>query len=245
MTHRQLRPLTQQTVKKKSAQTEEEKAAARTQRQVAKQERELVERQERERLAAKRLEQLNVVSAAVDVLDRDLEMARRRETTRSDLLDHATGFYEEVEKLGRGKSLMEATPLAVTEANDIVRDAKTLIKGDAYLDRVKEFVPAGNNPTYPDVVITIKTILHALGRAESRFEEATEAIGKRLAEALLLQEALRLYCEGEESVSREELSELTDTSLDKEWFHGYPQEFAFELLDDLDLAAHLANDIEA
>jgi len=53
---------------------------------------------------------------------------------------------------------MEATPLIVEQVNDIIRDAKSIIEGDPYLDRVKEFVPAGNNPTYPDVLLVARSV---------------------------------------------------------------------------------------
>ncbi len=87
-------------------------------------------------------------------------------------------------KLAKGKSMLEATHLAVQEANQIIRDAKTIIAGDPYLDRVKEFVPAGENPVYPDILDSVRNVVQALERAESRFEaleEATEAMSKETA----------------------------------------------------------------
>lgn len=231
---------------KKSPQSQEEKAAARAQRQAAKAQRELAEQQEQQRLAVKRQEQLSIAKAATEALERDLETARERQEVRSDLMDHASGFYQEIDKLARGKSLFEATHLVVEEANQIVKDAKAVIKGDTYLDRVKEFVPAGNNPTYPDVVITIKTILQALGRAESRFESTTKAIKKRLGEAFTIYEALLLYCNEPRTISKDDVSESIDEHwLHKEWFVGYAESFDFERLDDLNLAEYLATDIDA
>jgi hypothetical protein len=84
------------------------------------------------------------------------------------------GFYDEISRLAKGRTLVEATSLVVEQANDIIRDAKQIVENDVYLDRIKEFVPAGNNPVYPDVLVVSRAVrqsLHRCGIALKRQEE--------------------------------------------------------------------------
>jgi hypothetical protein len=65
------------------------------------------------------------------------------------------------------------TDLAVAQANDTIRDAKKIIKKDVYLDRIKEFVPAGDNPVYPDVLVIIRSVRDSLDRCHEAASVAT------------------------------------------------------------------------
>ena len=82
------------------------------------------------------------------------------------------GFYEEIDKLTKGKALMEVTPLMLEQVNDVIRDSKAMVKGDTYLDRIKEFVSAGNNPLYPDVLVTLRALQQVLERFEENLPVA-------------------------------------------------------------------------
>jgi hypothetical protein len=85
-----------------------------------------------------------------------------------DLLNHVQGFYLEVDKLAKGKAMLEVTQRILDETNLIISDAKRLAKNDPFLSRTKEFVTAGNNPVYPDVVVTIRTVQQSLDRLLER-----------------------------------------------------------------------------
>src|SRR5690349_5497199 len=99
-----------------------------------------------------------VADKSVERLSAKLQEIRSLRRRTTDLSDHLAGFYEEVDKLAKGKALLEVTPLVMAEANQLIRDAMEVVTGDQFLDRVKEFVAAGNNPVYPDVVIALRSI---------------------------------------------------------------------------------------
>lgn len=230
---------------KRIAKTDEGKAAARAQRDKRKAERQREERKKEQELIARRKEQLGVAATAIDRLRNELREVRRRQNAREALHDHATGFYQEIDKLAKGKTLLEVTNLIVDEANDVIRDAKALIRGDQFLDRVKEFVPAGNNPVYPDVVVNLKTVLQALGRAESQFEAAEETIDELYDHALTIHGALHVFVEENTYASKNDVLRFmqADAVVDN-WFvtTGAGTHFDFDRLDDTDLADYLSSD---
>lgn len=123
-----------------------------------------------------RKKQLEDTQAAVAKLEIALRSARDKDERCEALTSHLLGFYEEVDKLTKGKALLEATDLIVEHANDVVRDAKTLIEGDPHLDRIKEFVPAGNNPVYPDVLLTARAVQQALMRFQSQIKNLRQGL---------------------------------------------------------------------
>jgi len=230
---------------KRSPKTPEEKAAERARRVERKAERLRAEKRAAQDLLVRRKGQLTSATAAIDRLRNELREVRRSESTRAALEDHATGFYDEVDKLAKGKSLLEVTKLIVDETNEIIRDAKALIKSDPFLDRVKEFVPAGNNPVYPDVVVTLKTVLQALGRAESPLESKKERIDTLLGEASTIHGALSVFVEEGTPPSRDDVLEVIENeTLVDSWFVGNygGAVFDFDQLDEIDVTAHLSRD---
>src|SRR5258708_6722087 len=148
----------------KHGDAEQPKVDAKVRRAQKRAEREESERQEAATLAARRKAQLDEVRLVVGKRGGLLREVSRRQRRRDDLADHLAGFYEEIDKLAKGKALLEVTPLVLEEANQIIRDAKAIITEDTYLDRTKEFVAAGNNPVYPDVVVALRTVRQALER---------------------------------------------------------------------------------
>ena len=122
-----------------------------------------------------------------------------------DLRDHANGFYEEIDKLAKGKSLLEVTDRALEETNSIISDAKRIVGDDPYLKRTHEFVAAGNNPVYPDVVLALRAVIQSLYRYRAnKKEEATLRAGV-LHELNTILAAMHLLGEGEESISKDVL----------------------------------------
>ena len=168
-------------------------------------------------------QQSAVADSSVETLSRRLRDARdlRRKTT--DLSNHLDGFYEEVDKLAKGKTLFEVTPLVMAEANQLIKDVKQVVAGDPFLDRVKEFVAAGNNPVYPDVVIALRTIRQSLARSAERLKDSEKDIDVRLTTARTIAAALHVYRESESNdlptlgEVRQGLREIG--VVDKSWFH--------------------------
>jgi hypothetical protein len=181
--------------KKASANAARAAAAADKRREAEELRRKTAKQLEEAKLAAKRLE---------DQLRANSETAARRDALSS----HLKGFYSEIDKLTKGKTLIPVTDLVVERINEIVRDAKAIVEGDTYLDRVKEFVPAGDNPVYPDVLMTARTIMESLERFKSRIEAIEKGIAKLIREAKTIQVAAQLYLDNNFIPSKEQVKEV-------------------------------------
>ena len=97
-------------------------------------------------------------------LGRLITVAKR---THAAQVSHLEGVYAEVDKLTKGKSLVPTSDLLVEIVNSLISDAKGLIHRDTYLERLKTFVPAGDNPAYPDVLVALRILQQTLSRFES------------------------------------------------------------------------------
>src|ERR1700678_1835085 len=106
--------------------------------------------------------QLELINDSLSQLDEAWEAVQAKTAQHGRFRSHLPGFYEEVDKLAKGKALFSATDMIVQDANNIIRDAKALIDGDVYIDSLKEFVPAGDNPVYPDILMASRTVQQAL-----------------------------------------------------------------------------------
>ena len=93
--------------------------------------------------------------------------------TQAAQVSHLAGVYSEVDKLTKGKSLVPTSDLLVEVVNSLISDAKALVYRDTYLDRLKTFVPAGDNPRYPDVLVALRILQQTLTRFQSMLESET------------------------------------------------------------------------
>jgi hypothetical protein len=118
-----------------------------------------------------RTSQLERVKKSLNQLLGEQKALEKKQEAHANLSSHLEGFYAEIAILAKGKTLVEVTPLVVDQINDIIRDAKVIVQNDVYLDRIKEFVPAGNNPVYPDVLIVARAVRQGLERCESGFDD--------------------------------------------------------------------------
>ncbi len=153
------------------------------------------ERQEQllEAANAKRREQLEQVRDIAADLKRRLQ-ASYTDSKRLTLLQSvAIGLYEEGDKLSKKAPAETASDLMLEQVNDIIRETKELLQEDVYVQRLKEFVPAGNNPQLRDVVVVLRQLRQGMERA------STDASGfqrraKHLAdEAQVVTTALELH----------------------------------------------------
>jgi len=151
------------------------------------------------KLRIERAAQLEKAKKSLEQLQAELKTLRKKAKSREALANHLVGFYNEIDKLAKGRSLMEATPLVVDQANDIIRDSKQIVENDVYLDRIKEFVPAGNNPVYPDVLVTIRVVRQSLYRCGKNLEKQEERILNALTRTRTVVGALECFLSGEEN----------------------------------------------
>lgn len=154
-----------------------------------------------QQLRAKRAQQLKDYERVVSSLERELHVARTNSRTTHELSDHSAGFYDEISKLAKGRALVPSTQLVREAANDIIRDAKGLIRPaeDVHLNRIKAFVPAGDEPTYPEILITVRAVNDALRRHLKRIRSYTQRLEGRLRLASTAVGALTFVLNDEEA----------------------------------------------
>lgn len=165
-------------------------------------------------------------------LTRDLELAKsaladvekQSQTAREDaavfkaLVSHLAGFYQEVDKLSKNKGVFEATDLVVQTINDVVRDAKRFATGDPYLDRTKEFVPAGQNPPYSDVLMVARTVQQFLQRSEQGILEREKQLARKSRHAHTIIAALSWWIENDDQPTKDDVAEGMTGKPSEVWF---------------------------
>jgi hypothetical protein len=190
--------------------------------------------------AAKALltQDLDDATSAAEKLEKELRVVRKSMSDLEALSSHLDGFYSEIDKLTKGKSLIPVTDLLVERVNEIICDAKAILVGDKYLDRVKEFVPAGDNPVYPDVLMTSRVIRESLARFRERLEGLEKRLSEMFWEAKTIQAAVRHYLDKEEVPSKKQIQDRLGEFVSREWFSYDSQRgvecFDFERLDSWD-----------
>jgi|HubBroStandDraft_1064217.scaffolds.fasta_scaffold105204_2 hypothetical protein len=174
---------------------------------------------EAEQLRTRRESQLEQVRGIAQKLEQQLQTQRNNAKTYAELTSHLDGFYEEIDKLAKGKAMLEVTDLVVETTNNIVRDAKGIIVDDAYMGRVKEFVPAGTNPVYPDVLVTLRTVRQAVSRFGEGRTDHEKRLLQELNDARTFAAALTCYLESNEWPSKEDVDrELDAGTASVGWF---------------------------
>jgi len=143
--------------------------------------------------------------------------------------------------------MLEVTELVVEQANDVIRDAKNIVEGDMYLDRVKEFVPAGDNPVYPDVLLKLRTVQQCLSQFGAGRVDREKHLVKILHEARTILGALQCYMDGAEYPSKDEVKKTLDEgSPASSWFFRSDDDneyFDFERLDRRKLDEYLSDNV--
>jgi hypothetical protein len=155
-------------------------------------------------------ESLRVLSELMPAVSKTLAAA-------SDLRNHTQGFYEEVDKLAKGKAMLEVTDRALEEVNSIVSDTKHLVDDDPYLKRTNQFVAAGNNPVYPDVLLALRAVLQSLERFQMKQSVERSRYANLLNELKTIVCAIDIKLQGEESVSKELLERKLGESPSTKW----------------------------
>ena len=185
------------------------------------------------RATPRRKKQLAAAVAKLAESNQAFRNSAKTASATEEFRNHLEGFYDEVDKLAKGKALMEVTHLVLAEANAIIKDAKELVKDDQYLARVNTFVPAGTNPLYPDVLVTMRTIQQSLDRFKKRVQQGERElpVSKWRMETVIaaLQMASNL---DEDAVTEEALREsLGDRPPDRTYLTKYSDSFTTKYFD--------------
>jgi hypothetical protein len=199
---------------------------------------------------AHRTKQLNLVRAAVEKLKEAADDTHEKDERRKALLSHLRTFYSEMNNIAKGKgmSLIPVAELMVTQINDAIGDAKTLIAGDVYLDRVKPFISAGNPPTYPEVLLVAKIVEEVLVRHNKDFDARLKAIQQKLYGAATVGAGLECAIENiEHAVSPDQIEERIEDAPDPSWItedDDGNELFDLDRLDAVDISAYFAESDE-
>ncbi|MBZ5526326.1 MAG: hypothetical protein LAN71_00290 [Acidobacteriia bacterium] len=209
------------------------------------------EKREKRELREKRERQLAEAENAAETLEGRLKSTISAERRCEVLLDHSKGFYGELDKLAKGRTLFEVTNLVLEQANNIIRDAKEIAEGDIYLDRIKQFVPAGNNPVYPDVLVSTRVVRDGIGRFRKILQGRLVTLKANLCKAETVIVALTYFLDdsaGSEEErnfpSRENVELYMDGNANNSCFSSYrntdEEYFDFEKLDRQPIAEYLS-----
>ena len=193
---------------------------------------------------ALRNKQLRKIRTVINRLGETVDAASDASKRRKALLSHLRTFYLEMSQIAKGKGLvlLPVAELMVTQINNAIADAKQLITNDIYLDRVKQFISAGDPPTYSEVLLT-KTVEEVLTRHASEFKARSTVVTRRLNEAWTIESGLECSIDDlEHAVLRESVEERMNAP-DGSWFledQNGDELFDLERLDNLDFDAHFA-----
>jgi len=189
----------------------------------------------------RRAAQLEEINKVFEILSSELREIRETKTKKRQLLDSVSlGLYEEVDKLSKKAPAEPVTTLVLSQVNDVIRETKQLAEDDSYIQRLNEFVAAGDNPEHRDVVVVLRQIRQGLQRLEQNLKASISELSSKRAEARLIYTALTIFAEGESDIGKEDFEEY-DLQLPANWsVAGEYGEyyFNFEKLDRLDLTTH-------
>lgn len=173
---------------------------------------------------------LETAKSAIADLEQKLKDARENAATHKALVSHLDGFYQEVDKLSKNKAVFESTDLVVEAINDIIRDAKQFSAGDLYLGRTKEFVPAGQNPPYSDVLLVARTVQQFLQRSEQGIVDREKNLPKALRQAQTIAAALSCWIELHDHPTKEDVAKtMTVKPLDSWFYQGQDGDSYFDI----------------
>jgi hypothetical protein len=74
------------------------------------------------------------------------------------------GLYREADKLSRKSPATKISNLELHSVNNIINQVKNFIEGDPFIDRLNEFVPAGDNPEYMEILLVLRQLVQGMNR---------------------------------------------------------------------------------
>jgi hypothetical protein len=147
------------------------------------------------------------------------------------------GLYDEIDKLSKKAPAEPITELVLAQINDVVKESKSLTKHDPYMQKLQEFVAAGDNPQHRDAVVVMRQVRQGLGRFKTYIDPAIDEKRKVLSIAQGIEHAIGLYLSGQKEVGKEDLGSYF-IPLREAWIIKYNQQFDFDKLDMIDLAEY-------
>ena len=186
---------------------------------------------------------LSALDQAIEPLTNKLRQLREKKQRVELLQSVSLGLYEEMDKLAKKAGADQVTDLALEQINDFIRDAKDLMAEDPYVQKCKEFVAAGDNPEYRDVVVVMRQLRQGLERLETSSKSFQSRCHQLLEDAKAVRVAVQLAQEGNDEISMDDLKEYEVTAKAR-WFvqsteFGEPV-FSFDVLERTDISKYFA-----
>ena len=179
-----------------------------------------------------RQEQLEQVRGIAADLKQRLQAYYSDSKKLSLLQSVAAGLYDEADKLSKKAPAESASDLMLEQVNDIIRETRELLQGDVYVQRLKEFVPAGNNPQLRDVVVVLRQIRQGMERFRTKLTDFEGKARSLISQADTIILAIEYQLANQESPGKKYISELLGHTPDN-WFKYVfgDNVFNFEKLD--------------
>jgi hypothetical protein len=191
----------------------------------------------------RRKSQLVALDQVIEALTKKLADLHQKKQKVELLQSVSLGLYDEMDKMAKKAGADQVTDLALEQVNDFIRDAKDLMAEDAYVQRYKEFVPAGDNPEYRDVVVVMRQLRQGLERLDTNVSSLQARWNERLADAKGVRVAVQLIMEGHEAISESDLKEYEVAAKDRWFIKGDEFEepvFSFEAMDRTDIPTYFS-----
>ena len=179
-----------------------------------------------------RQEQLEQVRGIAADLKQRLQAYYSDSKKLSLLQSVAAGLYDEADKLSKKAPAESASDLMLEQVNDIIRETRELLQGDVYVQRLREFVPAGNNPELRDVVVVLRQIRQGMERFRTKLTDFEGKARSLISQADTIILAIEYQLANQESPGKKYISELLGHTPDN-WFKYVfgDNVFNFEKLD--------------
>lgn len=129
----------------------------------------------------------------------------------------AVGLYEETDKLSKKAPAERVTDLMLEQVNDVIRETKELIIDDTYVQRLNEFVAAGDNPELRDVLVVLRQLRQGMQRYEQRLTSFQMRALKVISEARTIATSMEYYLEVGEAPTQDYIKEILGT-IEDDWF---------------------------
>ena len=197
-----------------------------------------------EQLKQRRAEQLSQIAETIVSIEARQQELSSRQRQLALLESVSLGLYDEVDKLTKKAPAETITDLALEQVNDVIRETKELLKQDVYIQRLKEFIPAGDNPQHRDVVVVLRQVRQGLDRFRKYINPLSDFLQARLDEARAIQVAVNLSLVGKVSIQQSDFSDY-NVHAPLTWMNDkFPQQFNFDKLDNISILDYFAKALQ-
>jgi hypothetical protein len=188
-----------------------------------------------------RIAQLSQIQEIIAKIEPILKKASGHQKSQLTLLESVSlGLYDEIDKLAKKAPAEPVTDLVLTQMNEVIRETKELIEDDPYVQRLQEFVAAGDNPQHRDAVVVLRQVRQGLERFRKKLNPLITKLENSFRDAQGVEKAIQLYLDGYDSILINEL-ESYDRHISISLTKNYHKEFDFDKLDRITIATYFGD----